>query len=112
MLKPSKHEVIHLLLFKNIQLRNSQQNLNLKSTNPTKTRNFLCVSTNTDINKLNWRFKSYIFSDHKPGLLLYGIVGIHFKFSCLFSCDIRKINCDLLSKLTKLGTSLSIMLKR
>ena len=38
-------------------------------------------------------------------------MGIHFKFSCLFSCDIRKINCDLLSKSTKLGTSLSIMLK-
>ena len=38
------------------------------------------------------------------------IVGINFKFSCLFSCDIREINCDLLSKLTKLGTSLSIML--
>ena len=38
------------------------------------------------------------------------IVGIDFKFSCLFSCDIRKINCDLLSKLTKLGTSLCIIL--
>ena len=30
------------------------------------------------------------------------IVGTNFKFSCLFSCDIRKIYCDLLSKLTKL----------
>ena len=38
------------------------------------------------------------------------IVGINFKFSCLFSCDIRKRNCDLLSKLTKLGTSFAIML--
>ena len=68
MFKPSKHEVIHFKniqkhskTFKNIQLRNSQQNLNLKSTNPTKTRNlFVCVSTNTDINKLNWRF-NHIF---------------------------------------------------
>ena len=51
---------------------NSQQNLNLKSTNPTKTRNVSCVfSTNTDINKLNWRFNHIFFSDHKPGLLLY-----------------------------------------
>ena len=40
----------------------------------------------------------------------FSMVGINFKFSCLFSCDIRKINCDLLSKLTKLGTSLPIML--
>ena len=40
MFKSSKHEVIHLLGFKNIQLRNSQQNLNVKSTNPTKTHNF------------------------------------------------------------------------
>ena len=38
------------------------------------------------------------------------IVGTNFKFSCLFSCDIRKIYCDLLSKLTKLGTSFAIML--
>ena len=41
--KPSKHEVIHFLWFKNIQLRNSQQNLNLKSTNPTKTRIYFFV---------------------------------------------------------------------
>ena len=27
-------------------------------------------SLNTGINKLNWRF-NYMFSDHKPGLLLY-----------------------------------------
>ena len=38
------------------------------------------------------------------------IVGTNFKFSCLFSCDIRKIYFDLLSKLTKLGTSFAIML--
>ena len=38
------------------------------------------------------------------------VVGINFKFSYLFSCDIRKIYCDLLSKVTKFGTSLSIML--
>ena len=30
--KPSKHDVIHLPLLKNIQLQNSQQTLNLKST--------------------------------------------------------------------------------
>ena len=28
-------------------------------------------SLNTGINKLNWRF-NYMFSDHKPGHLLYG----------------------------------------
>ena len=28
-------------------------------------------SLNTGINKLNWRF-NYMFSDQKPGLLLYG----------------------------------------
>ena len=78
MFKPSKHEVIHLLWFKNIQLRNSQQNLNLKSTNPTKTRNFfLCVSTNTDINKLNW--------NHKPGLLLYAIMRMKWIVRWAFS---------------------------
>ena len=38
------------------------------------------------------------------------IVGINFKLSCLFSCDIRKINCDILPKLTKLGISLCIIL--
>ena len=37
--KPSKHEVIHLRWFKNIHLQNSQQNLNLKSANLTKSRN-------------------------------------------------------------------------
>ena len=37
--KPSNHEVIHMPGFKNIQLQNSQQNLNLKLTNPTKSRN-------------------------------------------------------------------------
>ena len=31
-------------------------------------------SLNTGINKLNWRF-NYMFSDHKPGLLLYAHVG-------------------------------------
>ena len=34
--KQSKHEVIHLRCFKIIELQYSQQNLNLKSTNPTK----------------------------------------------------------------------------
>ena len=37
--KPSKYEIIYLRSFKNIPLPNSQQNLNLKSTNPTKSRN-------------------------------------------------------------------------
>ena len=27
-------------------------------------------SLNTGINKLNWRF-NYMFSDHRPGLLMY-----------------------------------------
>ena len=31
-------------------------------------------SLNTSINKLNWRF-NYMFSDHKPGLLLYARAG-------------------------------------
>ena len=31
---------------------------------------------NTDINKLNWRFNQIFFSDHKPGHLLYGMVGV------------------------------------
>ena len=37
--KPSEHDVIQLRCFENIQLQNSQHNLNLKSTNPTRSRN-------------------------------------------------------------------------
>ena len=40
------------------------------------------------------------------------IVDISFKLSSLFSCDIRKINCALLSRLAKLGTSVFIILNR
>ena len=78
-------------MIENIQLQNSQQNLNLKSTNPTKGRNknncFRHLKTKCEKctveciqneNGLNHRHKqtkleiySYIFSDHKPGLLLY-----------------------------------------
>ena len=44
--KPTRHDVIHLRPFKNIQLQNSQQILNLKSTNPTKShKRNNCVST-------------------------------------------------------------------
>ena len=33
--------------------------------------------SNTDINKLNWRFNHiYIFSDHKPGFLLYAMAAL------------------------------------
>ena len=46
--------------------------LKFKINKPNKNSQFfLCVSTNTDINKLNWRFNHIFFSDHKPGLLLY-----------------------------------------
>ena len=32
--------------------------------------------SNTDINKLYWRFNHIYFSDHKPGLLLYAINNV------------------------------------
>ena len=75
-------------LFKNIQLRNLQQNLNLKSTNPKKVAtkiigfqhlkkkvtnalwNAFKMKIYIQINKLNWIF-NHIFSDHKLTLLLY-----------------------------------------
>ena len=79
MFKPSKHEVIHSLWFKNIQLRNSQQNLNLKSTNLRKTRDFFCVFRQTDINKLNWRF-NHIF-----------LVITNRDFYCMISCKFSKL---------------------
>ena len=66
--KPSKHEVIDLRLFKNIQLENSQQNFNLNSTNQTKRRNkqnaqwnaFKMTKVSNTDNKQNWRF-NHIF---------------------------------------------------
>ena len=73
MFKPAKHEVIHLLWFKNIQLRNSQQNLNLKIYKPNKNSQFFVVCFDEHRHKqTELEIRSYIFSDHKPGLLLYG----------------------------------------
>ena len=97
MFKSLKHEVIHLLWFKNIQLRNSQQNLNLKFTNPTKTHFFVCVSTNTDINKLNWRF-NHIF-----------LVIINRDFYCMLVLLIngcfnrRKLKNEMVGTMFRLG---------
>ena len=43
-------------------------------------------SLNTNINKLNWRL-NYMFSDHKPGLLLYAILpNPAFRSQSLYVC--------------------------
>ena len=77
MFKPSKHEVIFLRLFKNIQLQNYLCFWHLKTICEKCTME--CIQNEKSLNNgiNNWIGDlHYMFSDHKPGLLLYAIAII------------------------------------
>ena len=52
--KPSKHDVIHLRWFKNIQLQNSQQNLNLQTQQKVATTIIVFDTSKQNARNVQW----------------------------------------------------------